>query len=121
MSRWIRRAHGVSIVLVICDVLVPHGVEDITNYHRLHMIEQYVEPHCDEGNGQAVSDKENRFVFQSIANRDSGDGEACVGEDHGPPTQVEVDSPRVDNLMEDVSGASLGRGSQFYLRRRERS
>lgn len=79
--------------LVICNILISHGVEDITNNHGLNVVEQHVEPHRDDGDGEAVTDEENRFVFQGVADGDSGDGKSTVGEDHSPPSQVEIDSP----------------------------
>jgi hypothetical protein len=84
--------------LVIRDILVPHGVQNIADNHRLHMVEQDEEPHCNDSDRKTVADKENRFVFQGISNGDGGDGKPSVRENHGPPTQVEVDSPRVNNL-----------------------
>ena len=78
---------------MICDVLIPHGVKDITNNHGLYVVEQHVEPHRNDGDREAVTDKENGFVFQGVADGDGGDSKAAVGEDHGPPTQVKVDSP----------------------------
>ena len=87
-----------SIDLVICDILVPHRIKDITYDDRLYVVEQHVEPHRDDGNGKTVSYEEDRLVLQGVSDRDGGDGKTRVGEDHRPPAQMEVDSPGVNHL-----------------------
>ena len=82
-----------SIDLVVCDILVPHGVQDIADNHGLYVIEQNIEPHRNESDREAVTNKENCLVFQGVTNGDGGDGKPSVGEDHGPPTQMEVNCP----------------------------
>jgi hypothetical protein len=88
-----------AFALVVCVIFVHLGVEDISDYYGLYVIEQHVEPHSDESDGEAVTDEQNRLIFQCVANGDSSNGESTVGEDHSPPTQVEVLSPLVDNLV----------------------
>lgn len=84
---------GLCVDLVIRDILISHGVENVPDNHGLYVVEQNEEPHCDESDGEAVTDKEDRLVFQGVTNGDGSNGESRVGENHGPPTQVEVDSP----------------------------
>lgn len=81
------------IDLVVCDILVPHGVQDIANNNGLYVVEQYVKPHGDDCDGEAIANKQNRFISQGVTNADGGDGKSSVGEHHSPPTQVEIDSP----------------------------
>jgi hypothetical protein len=86
------------IDLVIRDILVPHRVQNITNDHGSYMVEQNEEPHRYDGDRDAVADEENRLVLQGVTNGDCGDGKSSVGKNHGPPTQMKVDSPRIDDL-----------------------
>ena len=87
-----------AFALVVCVILVHLGVEDISDHYGLYVIEKHVAPHSDESDGEAVTDEQNRLILQCVANRDSSNGKPTVGEDHSPPTQVEVLSPLVDNL-----------------------
>ena len=89
-----------AFALVVCVILVHLGVEDISNYYGLYVVEQHIEPHSDESDGEAVTDEQDRLIFQCVANGDSSNGESTVREDHSPPTQVEVDSPGVNDLVQ---------------------
>ena len=81
-------------------ILIHHGIKDITNDDRLYVVEEHIEPHRDNGDGKTISYEEDCFVFQDVSDGDGGNGETRVRENHSPPTQVEVDSPLVDDLVD---------------------
>jgi hypothetical protein len=83
---------------VIRIVLIHHRIHDIANDYGLDMVEKYVYPHTKNSNGKAIANEQDRFVSESVANRDGGNRETCVRENHGPPAEVKVKSPLVDNL-----------------------
>jgi hypothetical protein len=83
---------------VIRNVFVHAGIDDICDVDGLDVFEQYEEPHRDDGDGKTVPDIEHCFVLQGIADGYGSDDETGVGENHSPPTEMEVDSPGVDNL-----------------------
>ena len=85
-------------VLVVGNVLVHAGVDDVSYQNGLNVLEQDKGPHQDNGNGKTIANIEYRFVSQRVTNRNGSDDETGVGEDHGPPSEMEVNSPGVDDL-----------------------
>lgn len=78
---------------MIGNVFVHARVDNVSDVNGLDVLEQDEEPHCDHRNCQTVANVEDGLVFQGIANLDGSDDEASVGEDHGPPPEMEVDGP----------------------------
>jgi hypothetical protein len=78
---------------VIRNVLVHAGIDDVGDVNGLDVFEQDEEPHCDDGDCEAIPYEEHRIVFQGVTDGDGGDDETGVREDHSPPTEMEVDSP----------------------------
>lgn len=54
--------------LVVSNVLVHAGIDDIRDVDGLDVFEQDKAPHSNDGNGKTVAHKEHRFVFQGITN-----------------------------------------------------
>ena len=88
---------------MVCNILIESRVHDIGNVYGSNVVEKHEKPHCDDGDRETVTDKKNCFVLERVADGDSGNDEAGVREHHSPPTQVEVDSPRVDDLRYCIS------------------
>ena len=83
---------------MICNVLIEAGIDDVGNVYSSDMVEKHVEPHCDDSNRETVPNVEDRVILERVANRDSSNDETSVGENHSPPTQMEVYRPRVNDL-----------------------
>jgi hypothetical protein len=79
-------------------VLVHHRIHDVAHDHSLDVVEQDVNPHAKNCDGEAVANKQDRFVLKCIANGNCGNNKTGVRKDHGPPTQVEVQCPLVNDL-----------------------
>jgi hypothetical protein len=86
--------------LVIGVVFIHVGIHDVANDYCLNVVEQHIAPHYKDCNSKAVADVKDGFILESVADRYGGNDEACVGENHRPPAQVEVSSPLMDNLVD---------------------
>jgi hypothetical protein len=79
--------------LVVGVVLVHVWVEDIANNDGLDVVEQYVHPHQQDRYSEAVANPQDCLVMECVANRNCSNDETGIGENHGPPAQVEILCP----------------------------
>lgn len=100
--KWIDENHKAfenTYASVVRVVFIHHRVHNIANNYGLNVVEQHVNPHAKDSDGEAVADEQNRFVMKRVADRDGRNHEACVWEHHSPPAEVEVTGPLVNNLV----------------------
>jgi hypothetical protein len=89
---------GEALSLVVGVVLVHVGVQNVADNDGLDMVKQNVAPHQQNRDGETVADPKDCLVMKRVANRNCSNHETGVGENHGPPAQVEVLCPRMADL-----------------------
>jgi hypothetical protein len=89
---------GVVSTLVVGIVLVHHWVQDVAHDDGLHVVEEHVHPHAEDCYRETVAYEQDSLVLERGADRDGGDDEPSIWEHHGPPSQVEIESPSVNDL-----------------------
>lgn len=53
-----------SYILVVCDVFIKPRINDVSDVYGSDVIEQYVEPHNDDGNRKTVAYEQDGFVLK---------------------------------------------------------
>lgn len=79
--------------LVIRDIFVHHRVDDVGDNDGLDVLEENEAPHADDRDGKTIADEEHSLVLERVTDRDGSNDETSVGENHGPPSKMEVDGP----------------------------
>lgn len=78
------------ILLVVFHILVPPGVHNVLRDDGLDVEEQDKEIHAQKTDTETGGKPQDALVAQLVADGNGGQDEARVGEDHGPPAEVEV-------------------------------
>ena len=78
---------------MVRDILVHHGIDDVGDDDGLDVLEKHKAPHAENSDGQTIPDEEHSLVFEGVADRNGSNDETSIGEDHSPPSKMEVYSP----------------------------
>jgi len=79
-----------SFVRLIFDILVASRVHNVDDPNSPEIAEEHKHPHDDNGDCESVADEENGLILEFFADRDRSNDESGIGEDHGPPSEMEV-------------------------------
>lgn len=82
---------------VIGIVFISAGVHNVLLHDGLDVVKQNKQVHAEQADGHAGGDPADGHAPKRLAEGDGGEDEAGVGEDHGPPTEVEVLGRRADH------------------------
>jgi hypothetical protein len=99
---------------LVLNILIAPRIHDVDNPDSTDVVVKHKDPHNDDGNRQPVANEENNLVFEAVSNVDGRDNEAGVGEDHGPPPQMEILWSRMDHLLKSDSGQCHAKMERTY-------